>query len=56
MDPNDTLARLVRLCEEWQEWGDLEVDPVPALDEVSELVLALDNWLSQGGFRPDSWR
>jgi hypothetical protein len=25
-------------------------------EELAELVLALDEWLSQGGFRPSRWQ
>ena len=56
MDPNQTLTKLMFLCEQWQEWGELEMNPVETLDDVTELVLALDNWMTQRrGFLPDIW-
>jgi hypothetical protein len=56
MDPNQTLTKLMFLCEQWQEWGELEMNPVETLDDVAELVLALDNWMTdRRGFLPDLW-
>ena len=56
MDPNQTLTKLIFLCEQWQEWGELEMSAVETLDDVTELVLALDNWMTQRrGFLPDLW-
>ena len=56
MDPNATLNALLALCEQWEEWGDLDLDPTTAMDKATELFLALNDWLSNGGFQPDSWR
>lgn len=56
MDPNETLSEMLKIADSWQEWGALEFDPETTLDALSDLVLALDNWLSQGGFLPDNWR
>jgi hypothetical protein len=56
MDPNKTLTTLIALCERWQEWGELEMSPVETLDDVTDLVLALDNWMTdRRGFLPDLW-
>ena len=56
MDPNKTLTTLIALCERWQEWGELEMNPVETLDDVTDLVLALDNWMTdRRGFLPDLW-
>jgi hypothetical protein len=56
MDPNKTLTNLIALCERWQEWGELEMNPVETLDDMTDLVLALDNWMTeQSGFLPDLW-
>ena len=55
MDPNATLARIKTICDKWEEWGTLEMDPLETLDELTELVQSLDEWLSNGGFRPDNW-
>lgn len=56
MDPNATYDELISLCEKWEEWGTLEIDPLAAMDQVSVLFLALNDWLTNGGFRPDAWR
>lgn len=57
MDPNENLrqqralaARLIEATE-----NDREVSEDDVL-ELSELVVALDNWLASGGFLPDAWR
>lgn len=55
MDPNETLKRLRNILNTWDEWGILEADAEDALNNVTELFYALDDWLSQGGFRPDDW-
>lgn len=56
MDPNKTLTNLIALCERWQEWGELEMNPVETLDDMTDLVLALDNWMTdRRGFLPDLW-
>lgn len=55
MDPNTTLSRLRELLSQWEEWGTLELDAESSMDEATELFLALDDWLSQGGFRPNDW-
>jgi hypothetical protein len=55
MDPNATLAEIRKICTSWQEWGTLENDPASRLDDLSELVYDLDQWLTTGGFRPDDW-
>ena len=56
MDPNQILTKLIFLCEQWQEWGELEMNPVETLDDVTDLVLALDNWMTdRRGFLPDLW-
>lgn len=53
MDPNATLKDM-------RELANLIVtgeasDPVAAMDELAELVLALDGWIVQGGFLPSRW-
>jgi hypothetical protein len=55
MDPNTTLSRLRELLSNWEEWGTLELDAEASMDEVTDLFFGLDNWLSQGGFRPNDW-
>lgn len=56
MDPNETLSQLRALMNGWEEWGGLEYDPVSVADDASDLFLALDNWILNGGFLPDEWR
>lgn len=55
MDPNATLSRLRIIFNNWEEWGNLELDAAASMEEVSELFLDIDNWLTSGGFRPDDW-
>lgn len=55
MDPNEALGRLREICSAWEEWGELSLDPTEALDSLTDFFLALDNWLTSGGFRPDDW-
>jgi hypothetical protein len=55
-DPNVTLARLIELCEQWENWGVIQGEPIAMLDEITELVLTLDNWMTgRRGFLPDLW-
>jgi hypothetical protein len=54
MDPNVTLKR-IREC---QHLIRVETDTpriTYAYEELNELVTALDEWLSLGGFLPDPW-
>lgn len=55
MDPNEALSGIRDVFARWEEWGTLEVDAEAALDELTDLFFALDNWLTSGGFRPDDW-
>lgn len=50
MDPNETLRQIRALYAPGAE----RTDPDGA--ELSELVQALDEWLSRGGFPPEEWR
>jgi len=57
MDPNENLrqqralaARLLKAAENGREVSEDDVL------ELSELVVALDNWMASGGFPPDAWR
>jgi hypothetical protein len=49
MDPTANLNRQLELAE------DLATSGSPAAAELAELVLALDLWLTRGGFRPEPW-
>jgi hypothetical protein len=55
MDPNIVLNRLRDILTQWEEWGTLEVDAESAMYEIVDLFHDLDDWLSQGGFRPNDW-
>ena len=59
MDPDRALARIVELSErvvdgapQDLEWATL----VAHIEELAETVLALDEWLRRGGFRPQAWQ
>jgi len=60
MDPNACLTELLRLSEQIQEVID-EDEPIDSgaaiadLDRVTELVMALDGWITGGGFLPERW-
>jgi len=52
MDPNQTLSRMRALAEHGVKTSNLGwADKL----ELCELVLALDSWLSGGGFLPGRW-
>ncbi len=55
MDPNETLKRIRAMVREWHEpWPDSYSarDADIFFDELIELVEALDEWMSKGGFSP----
>jgi hypothetical protein len=55
MDPDQTLAQIRRIIADMAR-------PRSALDELvdarllAELVEALDDWITKGGFLPQPWR
>ena len=51
MDPNKTLAELLAISNRVVNAGVLPYDAM----ELAELVLALNTWISSGGFLPDDW-
>jgi hypothetical protein len=51
MDPNATLDRIRDL----QGQAQASQRPLLLLMELSEAVQDLDEWLSKGGFLPDTW-
>ena len=57
MDPNETLKMIRKLINEWEDGLSLlsHAEFEAFLDEVCESVVALDEWLTHGGFRPDDW-
>ncbi len=54
MDPDANLREMRRLVRKMVD-DEYEVDSDDAMRLV-ELVQALDEWLSTGGFLPQSWR
>ena len=50
MDVNATLARIRELT------ASTDPDHLGDLVELAELVRALDEWISKGGFLPDAWQ
>lgn len=50
MDPDENLKQQIALCEKLsgEEHGD-------DVDRLVELVLALHEWLTRGGFPPKAW-
>ena len=57
MDPDENLAQqrrsAARLMEAIENQRTIDLDDVLAL---SELVIALDNWIAGGGFLPAAWQ
>lgn len=46
MDPDETLAQIIEICENGTE---------AERGDIAELVEALDGWLRKGGFFPKRW-
>lgn len=53
MDPNANLAEQRRLLRRFRQRNRLTAGEA---NRLAELVDALDEWLSQGGFMPDAWQ
>lgn len=54
MDPNAALARFRALM--WEATHAPEsIDKVSAACEAALVMQQLDNWLSNGGFKPNAW-
>jgi hypothetical protein len=51
MDPDENLRRALAIARAAVNVEDAD----PTLVELSELVLALDDWISAGGFLPSRW-
>jgi hypothetical protein len=54
MDPNVTLAEMRTIARLSAE-GRL-ADPIDSLERMGELIIALDEWITGGGFLPDAWQ
>jgi hypothetical protein len=57
MDPNANLEEQRRLAARIIEDGEsgMGVSTIHG-DRLAELVLALDEWIKNGGFLPEAWR
>ena len=57
MDPTANLKEQIELAQNWVEWVDDSEPPeeIAAINRLSELVLALDEWIKKGGFLPRQW-
>jgi hypothetical protein len=58
MDPNANLKEMLELAEQIQR--DYEDEDGNGVDQddanrLAELILAMHNWLGNGGFRPNAW-
>lgn len=50
MDPNANLKEQLELAEKLQR-----THAIDDCQRLAELVLALNEWIEQGGFLPESW-
>jgi hypothetical protein len=55
MDPNETLAEIREILLNGGIGGRNLVKSYDNGNRLAELVEALDNWISRGGFLPDAW-
>ena len=53
MDPNANLSEQLELAKAIVATDHPEPEDA---ERLAELVLALDDWITRGGFLPDSWR
>jgi hypothetical protein len=63
MDPNATLAEIRQLVQRIEleskygdEWEGKTRKVADMASRLAELIKALDEWLSKGGFRPSAWQ
>jgi hypothetical protein len=59
MDPDAALEELLRLVDLVNGESDAEIDlrtDCRDISQIAELLLALDGWLSAGGFLPRRWK
>ncbi|OMC55387.1 hypothetical protein A5747_13420 [Mycobacterium sp. IS-836] len=52
MDPNATLEMIREQLKAFYAERDAEFDAIA----LADMVAALDDWLSRGGFLPDAWK
>ncbi len=53
MDPTENYRRQIDLARRILEIGEDLTDPLDSALELAEYVVALHNWLAEGGFQPD---
>lgn len=59
MDPNTTLSRMVWLAGRIHaavDSGEPDERVAELADELATAALALDGWISRGGFLPKEWQ
>lgn len=57
MDPNANLEEIRELCSVIGEMqSPLDQHIIETSDRLVELLEAMDEWLSKGGFLPDAWK
>lgn len=56
MDPNTTLATLREAYSTWEDTiGNAEGPLIDVGCDMRDAIVALDEWLSKGGFLPTAW-
>ena len=55
MDPNANLAEQLDSAKAILAAEDLDSDALTDITRLSELVIALDDWIKKGGFLPTDW-
>lgn len=54
MDPNANLREQLSLAQDIAS-GNEHLNFIRKSERLAELVIALDEWLTKGGFLPDRW-
>ena len=56
MDPDETLHAIRQACSDYLEYICADQDKIGRFtDEFVDLVISLDEWISNGGFLPSEW-
>ena len=55
MDPDACLEDALRIANAIVNADELDSDALTDATNLAELVIALNDWLSDGGFRPKCW-
>lgn len=57
MDPNEALRMLRDAYSRWEDTiGALSGPAIDAGSDLRDAAVALDEWLSRGGFLPEAWQ